>query len=130
MLDMGDFVGGMLKYLRVHPVPRVTIAGGFGKMVKLAQGSLDLHSKRSQIDFVALARMAEPGASPEQIASCNTAAEALSIAGPKLAAKVAESALSTALGSLKSDNIELDTLIVDRSGQIVASAGTSASECC
>src|SRR5687768_5252971 len=30
-LDMGDFVGGMLKYLRTHPVKRVTVAGGFAK---------------------------------------------------------------------------------------------------
>ena len=27
LLDMGDFVGGLLKYLRKHPVPRLTIAG-------------------------------------------------------------------------------------------------------
>jgi cobalt-precorrin-5B (C1)-methyltransferase len=27
LLDMGDFVGGTLKYLRTHPVARVTIAG-------------------------------------------------------------------------------------------------------
>ena len=53
---MGDFVGGMLKYLRRHPVPRVTIAGGFGKMTKLAQGLLDLHSKRGAVDNAALAR--------------------------------------------------------------------------
>src|SRR5262249_51542082 len=26
LIDMGDFVGGMLKYLRTHPIPRVTIA--------------------------------------------------------------------------------------------------------
>ena len=38
LIDMGDFVGGMLKYLRNHPIPRVTIAGGLGKMTKLAQG--------------------------------------------------------------------------------------------
>jgi cobalt-precorrin-5B (C1)-methyltransferase len=37
LLDMGDFVGGMLKYLRDHPVPRVTIAGGV-RSAKLAQG--------------------------------------------------------------------------------------------
>ena len=29
MLDMGDFAGGLLKYLRRHPLPRLTIAGGF-----------------------------------------------------------------------------------------------------
>jgi cobalt-precorrin-5B (C1)-methyltransferase len=46
LIDMGDFVGGMLKYVRVHPLPRVTIAGGVGKMSKLAQGLTDLHSKR------------------------------------------------------------------------------------
>ncbi|MFX7167397.1 cobalt-precorrin-5B (C(1))-methyltransferase, partial [Acinetobacter baumannii] len=48
LLDMGDFVGGMLKYLRRHPVPRLTIAGGFAKLSKLAAGHLDLHSGRSQ----------------------------------------------------------------------------------
>ena len=48
---MGDFVGGLLKYLARHPVERVTIGGGIGKMTKLAQGALDLHSGRSQVDF-------------------------------------------------------------------------------
>jgi cobalt-precorrin-5B (C1)-methyltransferase len=50
-LDMGDFAGGLLKYLRVHPVPRLTIAGGFAKLTKLAQGALDLHSGRSQVEY-------------------------------------------------------------------------------
>src|SRR5690606_35483592 len=58
LLDMGDFVGGLLKYLRSHPVPRVTIAGGPGKMTKLAQGLLDLHSKRGSVDLPVLARLA------------------------------------------------------------------------
>jgi cobalt-precorrin-5B (C1)-methyltransferase len=50
-LDMGDFAGGLLKYLRAHPVPNLTLAGGFGKFSKLAQGHLDLHSGRSQVDL-------------------------------------------------------------------------------
>ncbi len=58
MIDMGDFAGGLLKYLRDHPVARVTIGGGFGKMVKLAQGALDLHSGRSQVDLAWLAALA------------------------------------------------------------------------
>ena len=58
LIDMGDFVGGMLKYLRAHPVPRVTIAGGVAKMTKLAQGLLDLHSGRGSVDLDALARLA------------------------------------------------------------------------
>jgi cobalt-precorrin-5B (C1)-methyltransferase len=49
VIDMGDFVGGMLKYLARHPVPRLTIAGGFAKLTKLAQGNLDLHSSRSEV---------------------------------------------------------------------------------
>src|SRR5438552_2314385 len=36
LIDMGDFVGGTLKYLRRHPVERLTIAGGFAKLAKLA----------------------------------------------------------------------------------------------
>src|SRR5208282_5223350 len=37
LLDMGDFAGGLLKYLRRHPLPHLTLAGGFGKIAKLAQ---------------------------------------------------------------------------------------------
>ena len=66
LIDMGDFVGGMLKYIRDHPVPRVTIAGGVAKMTKLAQGMLDLHSKRGMADLDALAAVAlAAGASGE-----------------------------------------------------------------
>eukprot|EP01037_Dinobryon_pediforme_P001885 gene1885-1916_t len=54
LIDMGDFVGGMLKYLRTHPVARVTVAGGIGKITKLAQGRLDLHSRRGAVDLEAL----------------------------------------------------------------------------
>lgn len=39
LIDMGDFAGGLLKYLRTHPVPWLTLAGGFAKLAKLAQGS-------------------------------------------------------------------------------------------
>ena len=51
MIDMGDFVGGLLKYVRKVGLFRVGIAGGLGKMTKLAQGALDLHNKRSRVDF-------------------------------------------------------------------------------
>ena len=58
MLDMGDFVGGFLKHVRRHPVPRLTIGGGFAKVSKLANGHLDLHSARSQVDLDQLAERA------------------------------------------------------------------------
>ena len=118
MLDMGDFAGGLLKYLKSHPLPRLTIAGGFGKLSKLAQGALDLHSSRSQVNFDELAALA--GIS--EIKAANTAMQALQMAGPALAAKVAAGARQSALGVLQEAPVEVDVLVVDRNGKTVASA--------
>jgi cobalt-precorrin-5B (C1)-methyltransferase len=123
LIDMGDFAGGMLKYLRDHPVPRVTVAGGFAKMVKLAQGHADLHSSRSQVDFGRLAGwMEELGADARTVETArhaNTAAEVLTLAGElPLARLVARRAREAALAML-AGGIELDTLVVDREGRIV-----------
>ena len=121
MLDMGDFAGGMLKYLARHPIPHVTIAGGFGKLTKLAQGALDLHSSRSQVDFAALGELAEAlGADGAAVAGANTAAQALEIAGPPLAQAVAERAAETARGVLKGAPISLGVLLVGRDGTVLA----------
>src|SRR5262249_48590567 len=80
LIDMGDFVGGMLKYVREHPVPRVTVAGGFGKISKMAQGAMDLHSGRSQVDFDWLAAQVTAlgggDAAAEQVRRANTAMDA------------------------------------------------------
>jgi cobalt-precorrin-5B (C1)-methyltransferase len=121
LIDMGDFVGGMLKYLRTHPVPRVTIAGGIGKMVKLAQGRLDLHSKRGSVDLPALAGMAgKCGASEDvqrRIRGANTAAEALSIAeGLPLGEAIAAGAWEVAAEVLAGSDIALDVLVFNRLG--------------
>src|SRR6266446_2148567 len=70
LIDMGDFVGGTLKYLRRRPVARLTLAGGFAKLAKLAAGHLDLHSSRSQVDGAALGRLlAGIGADPAAVAA-------------------------------------------------------------
>ena len=96
IIDMGDFVGGMLSYLRRHPVPRVTIAGKFGKLVKLAQGHFDLHSGRSRVDLDLLRReLAEIGVAIAPLAAAQSAAELLALAGDRNipssdAAKIAE----------------------------------------
>src|SRR5262245_18988932 len=67
LIDMGDFVGGMLKYLRSHPVAKVSVGGGVAKMSKLAQGMLDVHSKRGAPDLDVLAGTAiEAGANGER----------------------------------------------------------------
>jgi cobalt-precorrin-5B (C1)-methyltransferase len=129
LIDMGDFVGGMLKYVRSHPVPRVTIAGGVAKMTKLAQGLLDLHSKRGAIDLAALAGLAEAaGASAalcQRILAANTAAEAFGHAradGIGLGNAVARAAQKVAAGVVAGQGIALDTVLFDRDGNLVGQA--------
>ena len=129
LIDMGDFVGGLLKYVRVHPVERVTIAGGLAKMTKLAQGHLDLHSKRSEVDLHAVADFAREAGAGDALAvamaGANTTLEAFTLAradGVALGEIVARRARMTALGVLAGAPVELDVLLVDRDGMPVAHA--------
>jgi len=129
LIEMGDFVGGFLKYLRTHPVARVTIGGGFAKMTKLAQGRLDLHSGRSMLDLPQLAQVADSvGASPSlaaRIAVANSALEALELAQTAcvdLAAPIAARAWETAARTLKAPGVELEILVFDRTGALLARA--------
>ncbi|WP_242889627.1 cobalt-precorrin-5B (C(1))-methyltransferase [Actinomadura litoris] len=126
LLDMGDFAGAVLKYLRRHPVPRLTVAGGVGKLAKLAAGHLDLHSKRSQVDFAVLASMvADPGTA-ERVRHANTALDALQIcrrAGVPLGDLVAARARATALDVLRGAPVAVDVIVIDRAGTIVGRAG-------
>jgi cobalt-precorrin-5B (C1)-methyltransferase len=130
LIDMGDFVGGMLKYLRAHPVPRVTVAGGVAKLTKLAQGRLDLHSRRGGVDLEALAALAaEAGgdaALAARIAAANTAAEAFghaAAAGIPLGDAVAERGRAVAQAVVDGSGIAVDVLVFDRNGQLVGHAG-------
>jgi cobalt-precorrin-5B (C1)-methyltransferase len=117
MLDMGDFAGGTLKYLARHPVARVTLGGGIGKMTKLAQGALDLHSGRSQVDFDDLARrFGRPG-----LARAATALEAAGME-PGLAPWVAEAARDRAQAVL-GDAGRVDVVVIDRGGKVLGRAG-------
>lgn len=120
MLDMGDFAGGLLKYLRVNPVPRVTIGGGFGKLVKLAQGAMDLHSGRSQVDFAWLAERVDP-LLRERVLVANTALEVLELAGDGLAQRVAEEGLVHVRAVLQGACVA-DVIVVSRDGKIIGHA--------
>lgn len=131
LIEMGDFVGGMLKYLRRHPVPRVTIAGGFAKLTKLGQGLLDLHSKRGEVDRAWLAALlADAGAASELCAAARNANTALHVlelarsAGLPLADLVARAALVTAARALDCPRIALDVVVVDRAGEVIGRAGS------
>ena len=122
MLDMGDFAGGLLKYLREHPVQRVTIGGGFGKIAKLGQGVLDLHSGRSQVDLEWLAAVA-PELPRERVLAANTALEVLEMASETdLANRVAAAALKTVKMVLRGAPIAAELMIVSRKGEIVGYA--------
>jgi cobalt-precorrin-5B (C1)-methyltransferase len=121
MIDMGDFAGGLAKYLRTHPVERLTIGGGFGKMTKLAQGAMDLHSGRSQVDFGFLAGLADAACKPA-VMTANTAQHALEICGPGLAQSVAQLAKQQLQGMLQGGAARCDIIICSRQGEIVASA--------
>ena len=127
LIEMGDFVGGFLKYLRRHPVERVTVAGGFAKMAKLGQGLLDLHSARGSVDFGWLAaeaaRAGGDAALLARIAEANTAAEASILAladGIDLAAGIAATARLTAAKALAGTGIRLDVAVFDRAGALLA----------
>ncbi len=127
VLDMGDFAGGVLKYLRDHPIDRLTIAGGFAKLTKLAQGALDLHSARSQVDMGFLADLAEeagaPGNLKDRILFANTAKEALEMTqsiGVDLATPVALKARETARATLRGAAVEVEIIVTDREGKILA----------
>jgi len=114
MLDMGDFLGGVVKYIAKHPVPRLTIGGGIGKLAKAAQGAVDLHSGRSQVDFAALAEMV----GDPRVAQANTALEAYDIVGAPLALAVADRVAARLRGMLPETAVGV--VVIDRAGEVLA----------
>jgi len=120
----------MLKHIRTHPLQRVTVAGGVAKMTKLAQGLLDLHSKRGAVDLTALAGFADAaGGSADlraRILASNTAAEAFAHArhdGIALGDAVARAARAVAAQVVAGKPIEIEVVLFDRDGALVGRAG-------
>ena len=129
LLDMGDFAGAVLKYLKRHPVPRLTIAGGIGKLSKLAAGHLDLHSGRSQVDLRFLAELVRAaGGRPavaEQVLAANSALDVLQIcqrAGVPIGDAIADRARRTAEQVLGDAPVGVDIVVIDRAGTVVGRA--------
>ncbi|MEV6318086.1 cobalt-precorrin-5B (C(1))-methyltransferase [Streptomyces sp. NPDC051776] len=126
LLDMGDFAGAVLKYVRRHPVERLTVCGGFAKLSKLAAGHLDLHSARSQVDKAFLAELARHGGADEalaaEVAAANTGLAALQLCrarGVPLGDLVAVTARDRALEVLRGEPVAVDVICIDRAGTIV-----------
>jgi cobalt-precorrin-5B (C1)-methyltransferase len=126
LIDMGDFAGALLKYLRRHPVPRLTLAGGVGKLAKLGQGALDLHSQRSRLDPHALARLLADLGAPESTLALarvsESAGEVLAALDPTLrtglARSIAERAREVALATL-AGGVAVDVAVFDRDGGLL-----------
>ena len=131
LIDMGDFAGGLLKYLRDRPVERLSLAGGFAKLAKLAQGHLDLHSGASAVDraflTAELKALGAPDALLAEAATANTAGQVLELArarGLPLADRIALRARATALATL-AGGTEVEVIVFDRDGAEVGRAGAA-----
>src|SRR5579863_592486 len=126
LIDMGDFVGALLKYLRRHPVDRLILAGGAGKFAKLAQGHLDLHSSRSRLDPIALATpfaMSLTAEVQHHISTASTVGEILAMLPAAevamLLRRIADGAREVALATLAGDT-DVEVLLIDRAGLLLA----------
>ncbi|WP_438383412.1 cobalt-precorrin-5B (C(1))-methyltransferase [Asaia sp. BMEF1] len=130
LIEMGDFAGGFLKYLRRHSVPRLTIAGGLAKMTKLAQGHLDLHSSRSLADPQALERLAAPlrlsKAQIDRLKDAQTIAQGYAaLDDERLGELIAQRAARIARETLDDPGCQLDVVIFDRQGTMIGRSAVS-----
>ena len=129
LIEMGDFVGAVLKHLRKVPVDKLSLCGGFGKISKLAAGHMDLHSRHSSIDLEQLAQWAgDVGADADlqqKIREANTSQQALAMAaaaGVALGDAVCRHALDFAR-SVVPAQVQVEVFAIDRQGGIVGHAG-------
>jgi cobalt-precorrin-5B (C1)-methyltransferase len=129
LLDMGDFAGAVLKYVKRHPVPRLTIAGGVGKLAKLADGHLDLHSGRSQVNFEFLGGLARSAGATalvvQEVLAGNSALDVLQIcqrAGVPIGDAIASRARQAAEQVLGQAPVAVDIVVIDRAGTVVGRA--------
>ena len=128
LVEMGDFSGAVLKYLRKVPMKKLSICGGFGKMTKMAAGHRSLHSKDSSIDFGFLADQAQQlGAASDvtrAVKEANTSLEALDYCqsdGIPLADRISRLAQHTALQVVR-HQLAIDVYCVDRTGHCVGNS--------
>ena len=129
LIEMGDFVGAVLKHLRKVPVDKLSICGGFGKISKLAAGHMDLHSRHSSIDLPQLAEWAAAigadSALQDAIRQANTSQQALAMAsavGIALGDAVCQHALDFAR-SVVPASVQVEVFAIDRQGAVVGHAG-------
>ena len=128
LIEMGDFVGAVLKQVKKVPIRRLTLCAGFGKLSKLANGHMDLNSRVSDIDFDHMAALAKTlGASDHllnKIVHANTSIEVLALCNSEqipLAQAVCDAALTVMQQKIQR-KMQLEVWAIDRHGQFSASA--------
>ena len=128
LIEMGDFAGAVLKHLKKSPIAKLTVCAGFGKLTKLANGHMDLHSSRSSIDFAQLSSLAANlGASHQlqaEIRQANTALQALQLCQADhidLVSAVCQAALEQAQ-AVAPATVAMEIIAVDRQGQWLGQA--------
>lgn len=128
LIEMGDFVGAVLKHLRKVPVDKQPVRR-LRKISKLAAGHMDLHSRHSSIDLPQLAEWAAAiGADPtlqEAIRQANTSQQALAMCsaqGIALGDAVCQHALDFAR-SVVLTSVQVEVFAIDRQGAVVGHAG-------
>ncbi len=129
LLDMGDFAGAVLKYLRKKPIERLTIVGGVAKISKLAAGYLDLHSHRTQIQPDHLANLVLEAGGCEELADSlrevSTVAHAVTLSkenGIDLPQLIATAAAQESMNVLEGAPVSVDVVVIDRAGTILATS--------
>ncbi|CAH2898918.1 MAG: Proposed precorrin-5* (C1)-methyltransferase @ Cobalt-precorrin-5B (C1)-methyltransferase (EC [uncultured Paraburkholderia sp.] len=128
LIEMGDFVGAVLKHMKRAPVERLSICGGFGKLSKLAAGHLDLHSRNSSIDLERLAGWAAAHGADDAlqaaIRAANTSQQAVALAHAQqvpLADIVCGHALRVAR-EIVPPQVNVEMFAIDRQGNLIGAA--------
>ena len=129
LIEMGDFAGAVLKHLHKTPIDKLSLAGGFGKISKLAAGHFDLHSHAASVDFAWLAQQATNLRADAElqraIQSANTSQQALTMAraaGIALGDRICQLARLHALNYLPA-TVAVEVWATDRQGNPAGHAG-------
>ena len=125
-IQMGDHVGFSLAEARRKGFTKITVVGQFGKLVKIAMGSVRTHVKDSSLELGFLADMARElgyeGRKVEAIRSANTAREVfLSLqknGGAPIFRAICERVAATAENIL-GGKVEFECVLVDYEGNPV-----------
>ncbi|MFV9510161.1 cobalt-precorrin-5B (C(1))-methyltransferase [Tepidibacillus sp. LV47] len=125
-IQMGEFVGFALKHAKRLGAKKVTILGMIGKLSKVAQGKMMVHSKESSIDFQFLANIANrlyiSNSVQEKIKQANTAAWVEKIIieenRPSFFAEICRLVALESLSYIQGGLI-LEVILVSKSGRVL-----------